>query len=654
MNDKLCVTTLRCLALDMIDKANSGHPGMALGSAAILHTIYSRHLTSTAADASWIKRDRFVLSSGHVSSLLYAMLYLTGYDLTMDDLKSFRQLHSKTPGHPEYKVTDGVDISTGPLGQGIANAVGMAMAERHLCALYPNLEHVLEHYTYVLCGDGDLEEGVALEAMSLAGSYRLNKLIVCYDNNDVTLDGPLSQSSIDNVQMKAESMGWNVLFVKDGNDVEEIDKAINEAKNQNEKPTLIICKTIIGYGSAKQGTNAVHGAPLTHEGSKIAKEFFGWDHEDFYVPDEVKDDYNNSYVARGLMAYMQFNKDLDRLSEEDRNDYESILACDVVSKVKDKLPKYIEGYSNATRNVSGELLNIYSDNSTCLFGGSADVAGSVKTALKHKDTFTSDNYYGQNINFGIREHAMCAIANGIVAHGGLRPYVGCFLVFSDYARGALRTAALMGLPVTYLFSHDSIAVGEDGPTHQPIEQLASLRVIPNFNVIRPCDANETAGAYEIAFSSTSTPTAIILSRQNLKTVRGCSKNKVKKGGYVLSYEDERLDAIIIATGSEVNLAVEAQKALKEENIDVRVVSMPSTFLFDKQRNLYKESVLPHSCNTKIAVEMGNGDMWYKYANEVMSIDTFGASGPADQVIEAYKFTKTDLVNAVKKMIAKNK
>lgn len=650
MNDNLCVTTLRCLALDMIDKANSGHPGMALGSAPIIHTLYTRHLVATAADDKWIKRDRFVLSSGHVSSLLYATLHLSGYDLTLDDLKSFRQFNSKTPGHPEYKVTDGVDISTGPLGQGIANAVGMAMAERHLCALYPSLEHVLSHYTYVLCGDGDLQEGIALEAMALAGSYKLSKLIICYDNNDVTLDGPLAQSSIDNIKLKAESMNFNVVEVSDGNDIEAIDKAIISCKNQNEKPSIIIIKTIIGYGSEKQGTCAVHGSPLTKNGSKIVKDFLNFNHEDFYVPSEVKQAYQDSFIARGLLAYMQFNKDVSRLSEDDRANLDKILDLSVVDNVKPYLPKYIEGYKNATRNVSGELLNIYSDHSSLLFGGSADVAASVKTALKNKGTFTSSSYEGQNINFGIREHAMCAIANGIAAHGGLRPYAGCFLVFSDYAKGALRMSALMGLPVTYLFSHDSIAVGEDGPTHEPIEHLESLRAIPNFNVIRPCDANETLGAYEIAFSSVSTPTAIILSRQNLLTNRGCSKNKVKKGGYVLSYEKEHLDAILLATGSEVNLAVEAQKSLYNEGIDVRVVSMPSTFLFDKQKEAYKNSVLPSDCHKILAIEMGRGDAWYKYADKVMSIDTFGASGKAEQVIEAYKFNVENVINLVKKMI----
>ena len=652
MNDKLCITTLRCLALDMIDKANSGHPGMALGSAPILHTIYSRHLTATAAEPNWIKRDRFVLSSGHVSSLLYAMLHLTGFDLTMEDLKQFRQFNSKTPGHPEYKVTEGVDISTGPLGQGIANAVGMAMAERHLVSSNPNLAHLLEHYTFALCGDGDLQEGIALEAMALAGIYKLNKLIVCYDNNDVTLDGPLSNSSIDNVKAKVEAMGWNVLEVADGNDVEAIDKAIISCKENSDKPNMIIVKTVIGYGSEKQGTSAVHGAPLTKAGSLKAKEFYGWDHDEFYIPDEVHLDYNDTFVGRGLIALMKFNKDVDRLSEEDRNTFEAILNMEVVNEVKEFVPNYIEGYNNATRNVSGELLNIYSDHSNILFGGSADVAGSVKTALKNKSTFTCDNYSGQNINFGIREHAMCAIANGIAAHGGIRPYVGSFLVFSDYAKGALRTAALMGLPVTYLFSHDSIAVGEDGPTHQPIEHLASLRLIPNFNLIRPCDANETAGAYEVAFSSVDTPTAIILTRQNLKTVRGCSKNKVKKGGYVLSYEKERLDAILLATGSEVNLAYEAQKVLLEEGIDVRVVSMPSTYLYEKQKPLYKESVLPASCNKVLAIEMGVGDAWYKYADDVMEINEFGASGPAGLIIEAYKFTVNDVVNRVKKLLNK--
>lgn len=652
MNDKLCITTLRCLSIDEIEKANSGHPGMALGSAPIMHTIFSRHLVSTAADSKWIKRDRFVLSSGHVSELLYAMLHLTGYDVSLDDLKSFRQLNSKTPGHPEYGLTDGVDVSTGPLGQGVANSVGMAMAERHLCALYPHLEDVLSHYTYVLCGDGDLEEGVALEAMAIAGQYALNKLIICYDNNDVTLDGPLAQSSIDDTKKKIEAMGWNVLEVADGNDVEAIDKAIQECKDHSTKPNLIIVKTVIGYGSEKQGTCAVHGSPLGKEGAQKAKMFYGWDHEEFYVPSEVLEDYRNTYVARGLKAYMEFNKNVDRLDENARKDYEELLNLDALSAVKEYLPNYIEGYKNATRNVSGDVLNIISDHYNNLFGGSADVAGSVKTALKNKTTFTKDNYAGQNINFGIREFAMCAIANGMAAHGGIKPYVGCFLVFSDYCKAALRMASLMELPVTYLFSHDSIAVGEDGPTHQPIEQMSSLRLIPNFNLIRPCDANETVGAYEVALSSKTTPTAIILSRQNLTTVRGCSKNKVYKGGYVLSYEKENLDAIIVATGSEVNLAVEAKKVLAEEGIDVRIVSMPSTYLYDLQKTGYKESVIPSSCNKVLAVEMGKGDLWYKYANKVMSIETFGSSGPASQVLELYKFNVENVVNNVKSLINK--
>lgn len=650
MNDKLCIDTLRCLTLDQIDKANSGHPGMALGSAPILHTLFSRHIVSTAAEPNWIKRDRFVLSSGHISALLYSMLHLTGYDLTLDDLKQFRQYNSKTPGHPEYKVTDGVDVSTGPLGQGIANAVGMAMAEAHLVGLYPKLSKVLSHYTYVLCGDGDLEEGVALEAMSIAGQYKLSKLIICYDNNDVTLDGPLSQSCSDDITKKVEAMGFNVLHVADGNDIESVDEAINQAKSQNEKPTLIIIKTVIGYGSEKAGSCAAHGSPLGKEGSRKVKQFLGFEHDDFYVPSEVIEEYKNSYVARGLLAFMQYNRDVASLSEKDRQDFENLLNVDVIEKVKNFVPSYIEGYSNATRNVCGELLNIYSDNCNYLFGGSADVAGSVKTALKNKTTFNYDNYAGQNINYGIREHAMCAIANGMAAHGGIRPYVGCFLVFSDYAKGALRMSALMGLPVTYFFSHDSIAVGEDGPTHQPIEQISSLRLIPNFNVIRPADANETAGAFEVAFSSVSTPTAIITSRQNLKTLRGCSKNKVRKGGYVLSYEKEKLDAILLATGSEVNLAAEAQKVLYEEGIDVRVVSMPSTYLYDLQKKAYKDSVLPSTCKNILAIEMGRGDLWYKYATNVMSIDKFGASGPASQVIEAYKFSVDEVVNRVKKML----
>lgn len=650
MNDNLCINTLRMLSMNMIDKANSGHPGMALDAAPIMHVLFSRHMIATALNSKWIRRDRFVLSSGHVSSLLYATLHLCGYNISIDDLKNFRQYKSKTPGHPELGLTDGVDISTGPLGQGIANGVGFAMAERHLVAKNPGLASLLAHKTYVLCGDGDLEEGIALEAMSLAGRYKLNNLIIIYDNNDVTLDGPLSQSSCDDNEQKAKSMGFDVIKVEDGNDVEKIDQAITKAKNSIDKPTLIIVKNTIGYGSPKQGTCAVHGSPLKKEGTAKLKEFLKWEYdEDFYIPDEVRNEYRNSFVARGLQEYMDFNDEVSLLSPEEHQKLDDILNINVLDKVKGKVEQYLEGYSNGTRRVSGELLNIYQDSCDYLFGGSADVAGSVITALKNKSTFEADNYQGDNINFGIREHAMCAIANGIAAHGGLMPYVGAFLVFSDYARGALRCAALMELPVTYLFSHDSIAVGEDGPTHEPIEHLQSLRAIPNFDVIRPCDANETAGAYEVAFSSTSTPTAIILSRQNLRTTRGCSKNKVHKGAYVLRYENERLDAILLATGSEVNLAYDAAIALEKEGIDVRVVSMPSTFLFEKQRQSYKESVLPK--NSKVlAIEMGRGDAWYKYADDVMSIETFGLSAPAEKVIEHFGFTVENVVKRVKQLL----
>lgn len=648
--DNLCVTTLRCLSMDVIDKANSGHPGMALGSAPIMHTLFSRHINATSIESKWIKRDRFILSSGHVSSLLYCMLHLCGYEITLDDLKQFRQLNSKTPGHPEAHLTDGVDFSTGPLGQGLASSVGIAMAERHLVATYPQLSKVLEHYTYVLCGDGDLEEGVAIEAMSLAGLYKLNKLIVCYDNNDVTLDGPLAQSNVENIKMKAEAMNWNVLEVLDGNDIESIDKAIEEAKLQQEKPTLIICKTVIGYGSKLAGTCAVHGAPLKKEGSTYLKEKLNWNYPDFYIPEETKNYYRDSFISRGVASYMEYKKNVQQLTKENQELLQSIIENKIETNLLDLLPTYEKGYKNSTRNVSGLLLNILSDNTNKLFGGSADVAKSVMTGLKNQQNFTADNYSGKNINFGIREFAMAAICNGIASHGGLHPYCGSFLVFVDYFKAAMRMAALMQLPTIYLLSHDSIAVGEDGPTHEPIEQFAMLRSIPNFNLIRPCDANETVGAYKIALTSTKTPTAIILSRQNLTQMVDSNADMVKYGAYVISKEKERIDAIIIATGSEVELAINAQQRLLEEGIDVRVVSMPSMYLFENQSEEYKDKILPKNVNKRLAIEMASEFGWHKYANNVMSINEFGRSGKAEDVINFFGFTIENVVNKIKNII----
>lgn len=647
--DNLCINTLRCLAMDAIDKANSGHPGMALGSAPILHTLFTRHMISTPVDSKWIQRDRFVLSSGHVSALYYSLLHLCGYHISLEDLKNFRQLNSLTPGHPEATLTDGVDVSTGPLGQGVATAVGIAMAERHLVATYPNLD-VLSHYTYVLCGDGDLEEGVAMEAMSLAGLYKLNKLIICYDNNDVTLDGPLAQSNVENMKMKAESMNWNVIEVKDGNDINAIDAAIIAAKKQTEKPTLIICKTIIGYGSEQQGTCAVHGAPLKKEKTAKLKEFLKMPAKDFYIPEEVKKFYQNTYIARGTQAYLNYQNKVKSISEKQQKQLQMILKNEIPMEIFEKVAAYPSGYSNSTRNVSGELLNYYCDHSSLLFGGSADVAKSVMTGLKNHDDFTSQNYAGRNINFGIREFAMACICNGFACHGGIKPYCGSFMVFVDYFKAAIRMAALMELPVIYLMSHDSIAVGEDGPTHQPIEQLSTLRAIPNLNTLRVADANETIGAYQIALQSKKTPTAIILSRQNLTTLPNSSSEKVALGAYIIAKEEEKLDAILIATGSEVELAYKAKLALKSYGIDVRVVSMPSWYLFEKQSDAYKESILPAHCQKRLSIEMASEFGWHKYANQTLSIQEFGRSGKASDVIEFFKFNVDTIIEKVKNML----
>ena len=649
MNNKLCVDTLRCISLDMIDKANAGHPGISLSAAPLIHALYANHLVSNPKDPNWIKRDRFVLSAGHGSALLYVLLHVAGYNMSIEDLKRYKVYGSNTPGHPEYGVTEGVDISTGPLGQGIANAVGMAMAERHLVSLYPEFDSLLSHYTYALVGDGCIEEGISSEAMSLAGLYKLNKLIVLYDANDCTLDGVLSKSSITDVRMKFESFGWNVLEVKDGNDSISISSAITKAKESKDKPTIIICKTVIGYGSPLAGNNKVHGAPLGKEGSDYTKKNYGWEYPEFFVPGEVYKDYKESFIDRGTKEYNDFLTEYSELNDEKKELFNKVISNDIDVCVSDYIKPYDDGIKEATRNTSGKLLNIYSDNSNKLFGGSADIGSSIKTGLTNKKDFTSTNYSGQNISFGIREHAMCAIANGIMAHGGLRAYAGMYLVFSDYAKASLRMAAMMKLPVMYIFTHDSIMVGADGPTHQPVEQTASLRLIPNFNAIRPADANETIGAYEVAMSSKETPTALILSRQDLTCHKGLDKDKVKFGGYVVS-DSENYDAIIIASGSEIDLAYQAKEKLKEEGISVRIVSMPSPFLFDKQSNEYKESVLPKDFNKIVAVDLGAGALWYKYANDVMSFEEFGFSANPKDILNKYDFTVEKLVNKVKDLL----
>ena len=652
----LSIATIRSLGIDTINKANSGHPGMVLGSAPALYTIFNKELNIYNKEENWINRDRFVLASGHASALLYSLLHLDGFDVTIDDLKNFRQLHSHTPGHPEIEMTHGVDASSGPLGQGIPMATGMAMAEKFLASQY-NKENfdIIDHYTYVLCGDGDMQEGVTYEAASLAGHLSLGKLIVLYDANKVTLDGPLSMSFSENVKKRYEACNWQVIEVKDGNDIQEIHKAIKKGKKEQYKPTLIIVNTVIGFGSANQGTNKVHGAPLGKEDGKNTKLSYGFDHEEFYVPEEVYEDFKKS-IKRGKSKFNKWNK----LFKEYKNQYpqeakqlEDAIDGKYTLDVEEIIKNYPAGHNDATRNTSLEIIQEVAKQNPTFLSGTADLASSTKTQIKGQNNFSVEDYSGRNLVFGIREFAMVAILNGMTLHKGVKVSAGGFLVFSDYFKAAVRMACLMKLPIILPLSHDSIAVGEDGPTHQPIEQFAMLRSIPNMHVIRPADAVEMAAAWKLAIESKENPTALILTRQNVETMAGSSVEGVSKGAYIIGKEEKQCDAIIIASGSEVNLAMNAKTELLKKGIDVRVVSMPCQEIFDQQDKAYKQSVLPNDVRKRLSVEMASSFGWHKYVGLdgiVMSIDEFGRSAPANQVIESFGFTVDKVVENVEKLV----
>lgn len=653
----LSIATTRSLGIDTINKANSGHPGMVLGSAPALYTLFNKELNIYNKEAEWINRDRFVLASGHASALLYSMLHLTGFDVTIDDLKNFRQLNSHTPGHPEIEMTHGVDASSGPLGQGIPMAAGMAMAEKFLASQY-NKENfdIIDHYTYVLCGDGDMQEGVTYEAASLAGHLSLGKLIVLYDANKVTLDGPLSMSFSENVKKRYEACNWQVLEVKDGNDINEIHKAIKKGKKEQFKPTLIIVNTVIGFGSANQGTNKVHGAPLGKEDGKNAKLSYGFDHDEFYVPEEVYEDFKKKTIKRGKSKFNKWNKLFNEYKEQyptEAKQLEDAIAGKYSLNIDELLKNYPVGHNDATRNTSLEVIQEVAKQNPTFLSGTADLASSTKTKIKDEDDFSVENYNGRNLVFGIREFAMVAIMNGMTLHKGVKVSSGGFLVFSDYFKAAVRMACLMKLPIILPLSHDSIAVGEDGPTHQPIEQFAMLRSIPNMHVIRPGDAVEMAAAWKLAIESTENPTALILTRQNVETMENSSVEGVSKGAYVIGKEENHLDAIIIASGSEVNLAMKAKKVLFEKGIDVRVVSMPCQEFFDQQDEQYKEAVLPNAMRKRLSVEMASSFGWHKYVGLdgiTMSIDEFGKSAPAQDVIQSYGFTVDGVVENIEKLL----
>lgn len=651
--EQLSINSIRVLGIDAINKANSGHPGVVLGSAPMAYTLWTEYMKINPKNGNWFNRDRFVLAAGHGSMLLYSLLHLSGYQVSMEDLKNFRQWGSLTPGHPEYKHTDGIDATSGPLGQGIPMAIGMAMAERFLSGKY-NREgfNVVDHYQYAICGDGDLMEGVSSEAASLAGHLGLGKLVVLYDSNDICLDGKLNECFTEDVLKRYEAYGWHIQRVEDGNDVKEISKAIENAKNEINKPSIIEVKTIIGFGSKHEGTNSVHGAPLGTEDSVYAKKAYGWDCEPFTVPKEVYDNYREKIQVSGEKAEDDWNKLFESYKEAYPKlalELEKAIKNELAVDLGEVLPKYEVGHSDATRNTNNEAINSIAKAIPYFLGGSADLSGSNKTLIKNESKFIVEKEDGRNIYFGVREFAMASILNGMALHGGVKVYGATFFVFSDYLKPAVRMAAIMGLPITYVFTHDSIAVGEDGPTHEPIEQLAMFRSLPNMVMFRPADAVETAAAWRLAVESKNHPTALALTRQNVTVMTGTSYEGVKKGAYVVSEAIGECEGILIATGSEVNLAIKAQETLAKESIQVSVVSMPSMELFEKQSKEYKEEVLPEGVTKKLAIEMGTTFGWYKYANDVIGIDKFGASAPAEKVIKEYGFTVENVVERFKSL-----
>ena len=655
--DNLSVNAIRVLSADAVQKANSGHPGLPLGAAAIGYELWTNHMNHNPKNPSWENRDRFVLSGGHGSTLLYSLLHLFGYGLTLDDLKNFRQWGSKTPGHPEYGVTTGVEASTGPLGAGMAMAVGMAMAETHLAAKFNKEGYpVVDHYTYVLGGDGCMMEGINYEAFSLAGTLKLNKLIVLYDSNKISIEGNTDIAFTEDVPARFKAMGFKVLEVKDGNDISEIGKAIEEAKADKEGPSFIKINTKIGFGSPKEGTADVHGAPLGADNIIAMKKTLGWPSEEpFFVPDEVYENYKAKAenLAKKEEEWNKLFKEYCEKFPEMKtlwDEYKDETKADKLLDDED-FWSYDEK-ADATRNLSGKVLNKLSAKLPTLFGGSADLAPSNKSYVNGAGDYSAENYAGRNVHFGVRELAMTGIGNGLVLHG-LKAYVSTFFVFSDYVKPMARLASLMEIPLTFILTHDSIGVGEDGPTHEPIEQLAEFRAMPNFNVFRPADATETIAAWYSAVTSKETPTALVLTRQNLPQLAGSSKEALKGGYVVADSSKETPDAIIIASGSEVSLSIEAKEVLAKEGVDVRVVSMPCMDIFEKQSLEYKEKVLPKAVRARVAVEALSEFGWGKYVGldgKTVCLDRFGASAPAGVLFKEFGFTVDNVVKAVKEVI----
>ena len=649
----LTLNAIRTLSADAIDKAKSGHPGLPLGAAPIGYSVFT-NMTFNPKNPSFDNRDRFVLSAGHGSMLNYSLLYLFGYKITKEDIKNFRQVGSITAGHPEYGVCPGVETSTGPLGQGIANAVGMAMAETHLAEKF-NRDgfNIVDHYTFAICGDGCLQEGIEYEAASLAGHLKLGKLIVLYDDNNITIEGDTNITFTEDVALRHQALGWQVIKVADANDVDAINKAIKKAKKETQKPTLIICKSVIGYGSPLAGKESCHGAPLGADNTKALKENLGWTLDAFEVPEEVFAHCKKT-ANKGKRAEKAWKEMFKAYAEK----YPE-LASEYLAWKENKVPSseqledlWVVPKEDATRGHSSNALNKLAELMPNLIGGSADLAPTNKSNMKGKGDFSAENRLGRNIHFGIREHAMCAITNGMYLHGMLRPYCATFAIFSDYMKNAMRMTALMNLPIPFILTHDSIGVGEDGPTHQPIEQLTGLRSIPNMKVYRPADGTETAAAWISAITGKE-PTALFLSRQTLPEIDGTSKDALKGGYVVKDSEKTTPDVILMATGSELTLAVSAKEELLKCGIDARVVSMPCMEEFEKQSAKYKESVLPNKVRARVAIEAGATTCWYKYVGldgKVIGMETFGISGPAKELFNKFGFNVENVVETAKSLV----
>ena len=650
------VNAIKVLGVDAINKAKSGHPGVVMGAAPMAYSLFTKHLRVNPKKTDWINRDRFVLSAGHGSMLLYSLLHLSGFeDVSLEEVKNFRQWGSKTPGHPEFGHTKGIDATTGPLGQGISTAVGMALAERYLAAKYNKEDYNLfDHYTYVICGDGDIMEGVASEASSFAAVQKLNKLVVLYDSNDICLDGETKDAFSENVRARYEAYGWNTILVEDGANVEAVNVALEQAK-KSDKPTLIEVKTIIGAGSPnRQGTNGVHGAPLGDEETALFRKEIGWENEPFDIPADVYADFKANVADRGENEYTKWEKlyaDYKAAYPELAKELEEVLSREDISRLsKESFSFKNVGEVQATRNSSQDAINSVAAVLPTFFGGSADLSHSNMTFIKGDNLQDDAHRTERNVQFGVREFAMATVLNGLMLHGGVRVFGGTFFVFSDYLKGALRLSALQNLPVTYVFTHDSIAVGEDGPTHEPIEHLASLRTIPNTYVFRPADATETQAAWYLSQKTNDRPTSIVLTRQNLPILENSSFEKVAKGAYVVYETSADFDTILIATGSEVALAIDVARELEKDGSKVRVVSMPSVELFEEQSKEYKEELLPLNIRRRVSLEMGNSALWYKYVGLdglAIGIDKFGASAPANKVIEEYGFTVEAVVEKIK-------